>query len=285
MRTNPFPLDGTLSPGGKEMISGESHLGNNDAHCNGTAPTAVGAHISPYLPGQPPLKRTRYQEKGPNGAVYVETASDRMGVPNGELKASLSGTFQRPLLPTSPSLGNFGWPVYGHLPPSVPVYKSPTLDSHGSLDMMNKQDVIKDNNSLECAVTDIASTPKSSPVGFSDLLVFKYCLENMTCRAAFLKTAIMVRNDLDLVDFAGRVSHCTGCRHNGYLACLDEASHAYMLCVLGLCWLYLLDCHHSYLADSINADFQKVSDSLRALNRVAVVFKYGGWLFNGHHYC
>lgn len=214
--SNPlFPLDGTVSPGGKEMISGETHLGNSDAHSNGTVPTVVGVHVSPFLPGQPPLKRTRYQEKVPNGAVYIETATDRMGVPNGELKTPFSGTFQRPILPTSP-LGSFGWPVYAHLPLNGPVYKSPTLDSNGSLDTMNKQDVIKDGNSLDCGVTEIASNPKSSAGGFSDLLVFKYCLENMACRAAFLKAAIMVRNDLDLADFAGRVSHCSGCRHNGF---------------------------------------------------------------------
>lgn len=215
--SNPlFPLDGTVSPVGKELISGESRLGNNDAHSNGTVPNVVGVHVSPFLPGQPPLKRARYQEKDLNGAVYIETSTDRMGVQNGELKTSFSGTFQRPLLPTSPSLGSFGWPVYGHLPSNGPVYKSPTLESNGSLDMMNKQDVIKDNNSLDCGVPEIAVHPKSSAGGFSDLLVFKYCLENMTCRAAFLKAAIMVRNDLDLVDFAGRVSHCTGCRHNGF---------------------------------------------------------------------
>ena len=227
--SNPlFPLDGTVSPGAKDMISGESHLGSTDALSNGTVPT-VGVHVSPFLPGQPPLKRTRYQEKAPNGTVYIETATDRMGVPNGELKASFSGTFQRPLLATSPSLGSFGWPVYSHLPPNGPVYKSPTLDYNGSFDVTNKQDVMKDGNSLDCGATEIASTPKSSPGGFSDLLVFKYCLENMTCRAAFLKAAITVRNDVDLVDFARRVSHCTGCRHNGY--CMLP-----MISVLTLCW-------------------------------------------------
>jgi hypothetical protein len=172
--SNPlYPLDGTVSPGSKEMISGETHLGNSDAHSNGTVPTVVGVHVPPFLPGQPPLKRTRYQEKVPNGAVYIETATDRMGVPNGELKTPFSGTFQRPILPTSP-LGSFGWPVYAHLPLNGPVYKSPTLDSNGSLDTMNKQDVIKDGNSLDCGVTEIASNPKSSAGGFSDLLVFKY---------------------------------------------------------------------------------------------------------------
>lgn len=215
----PFPLDGTISPSSKDMISGESHLGNNDAHCNGTLHSGGGVHVSPYLPGQPPLKRARYQEKVPIGAVYIETSTDRMGVAgNGELKASFSGTFQRSLLPTSPSLGGtFGSPIYGHLPPNGPVCKSPTpLDSNGSLDILNKQDVIKGSSPLEGAGTEVTPNPKSGATGFSDLLVFKYCLENITCRAAFLKTVITVRNDLDLADFAGKVSHFTGCRHNGY---------------------------------------------------------------------
>lgn len=258
--SNPlFPLDGTVSPVGKELISGESRLGNNDAHSNGTVPNVVGVHVSPFLPGQPPLKRARYQEKDLNGAVYIETSTDRMGVQNGELKTSFSGTFQRPLLPTSPSLGSFGWPVYGHLPSNGPVYKSPTLESNGSLDMMNKQDVIKDNNSLDCGVPEIAVHPKSSAGGFSDLLVFKYCLENMTCRAAFLKAAITVRNDLDLVDFAGRVSHCTGCRHNGY--CLSSLA-SYALCsgfflALSSCFVIVLDLW-SLVAPTSNRDAHHV---------------------------
>lgn len=50
----------------------------------------------------------------------------------------------------------------------------------------------------------------------SDFLVFKYSLENIHSRAAFLKGAITCWSDQDLSEFAKRVSHATSCEHNGH---------------------------------------------------------------------
>ncbi|EFJ30626.1 hypothetical protein SELMODRAFT_89534 [Selaginella moellendorffii] len=51
---------------------------------------------------------------------------------------------------------------------------------------------------------------------FSDYVVFKYCLETIHSRAAFLRALVVSKTEEELHEFAGRVSQYTGCQHNGY---------------------------------------------------------------------
>ncbi|EFJ33363.1 hypothetical protein SELMODRAFT_84550 [Selaginella moellendorffii] len=51
---------------------------------------------------------------------------------------------------------------------------------------------------------------------FSDYMVFKYCLETIHSRAAFLRALVVSKTEEELHEFAGRVSQYTGCQHNGY---------------------------------------------------------------------
>ena len=51
-----------------------------------------------------------------------------------------------------------------------------------------------------------------------DFLVFKYSLENIQSRAAFLRGVITCWSDQLLSDFASRVSLATSCKHTGYVS-------------------------------------------------------------------
>ncbi|CAK9194167.1 unnamed protein product [Sphagnum troendelagicum] len=161
-------------------------------------------------------------EKVVNGSLLVDSSPHRVGaLTDGGRASPFSGSqFQRPSASVSPSPSPFTLSSDIHV--SQGLLLSPLGASHSTEFTGVKQETDKDSTTHLLAATamEVAHLSKANEAdaaaGFSDFLVYKYCLENMYCRAEFLKAAILSKSDQDLSDFAGRVSFCTGCRHNGY---------------------------------------------------------------------
>ncbi|ERN01016.1 uncharacterized protein LOC18429091 isoform X2 [Amborella trichopoda] len=75
-------------------------------------------------------------------------------------------------------------------------------------------DIESDSESDDDRNHGLRSADSGSPL--SDMAVFRYCLEGMAERRAYLKEAISSMSDRNLADFAAHVSENTGCYHNGY---------------------------------------------------------------------
>ncbi|CAM6018329.1 unnamed protein product [Sphagnum balticum] len=160
-------------------------------------------------------------EKVANASLLVDSSPHRVGaVTDGGRASPFSGSqFQRPSASVSPSPSPFTLSSDIHV--SQGLLLSPLGASHSTEFTGVKQETDKDSTThlladTEMEVAHLSKVNKADAPGFSDFLVYKYCLENMYCRAEFLKSAILSKSDQDLSDFAGRVSFCTGCRHNGY---------------------------------------------------------------------
>jgi hypothetical protein len=179
-------------------------------------------------------------EKVVNGSLLVDSSPHRVGaLTDGGRASPFSGSqFQRPSASVSPSPSPFTLSSDIHV--SQGLLLSPLGASHSTEFTGVKQETDKDSTTHLLAATamEVAHLSKANEAdaaaGFSDFLVYKYCLENMYCRAEFLKAAILSKSDQDLSDFAGRVSFCTGCRHNGYCSVDNYQMLCYSLVVFTL---------------------------------------------------
>jgi len=206
------------------LLVGEVKIAGEAPHSNGSAHSGyIPLHGSPScLQGEPPLKRSRIAvEKVVNGSLLVDSSPHRVGaLTDGGRASPFSGSqFQRPSASVSPSPSPFTLSSDIHV--SQGLLLSPLGASHSTEFTGVKQETDKDSTTHLLAATamevaHLSKVNEADAPGFSDFLVYKYCLENMYCRAEFLKAAILSKSDQDLSDFAGRVSFCTGCRHNGY---------------------------------------------------------------------
>ena len=225
-----FPQDGIGSTVDEEMMVPGELVGNGETVCNGIVNSSINIQGPPFLPGQPPSKRPRTttSDKTANDGILAENSTERMGLSiYGDVGASpLSGPFHRPLPPqNSPAQRAFAWSL--HLPAKLPYSRIPI-----SMDMGFSHGVNRDDDHVVAESPYLSKLNQDNASGATDFLVYKYCLENVQCRAEFLKRLISNKSDLDLLDFARRVSDITGCRHNGYFAnCILWNS----INVVGLC--------------------------------------------------
>lgn len=211
-----FPQDGIGSTVDEEMMVPGELVGNGETVCNGIVNSSINIQGPPFLPGQPPSKRPRTttSDKTANDGILAENSTERMGLSiYGDVGASpLSGPFHRPLPPqNSPAQRAFAWSL--HLPAKLPYSRIPI-----SMDMGFSHGLNRDDDHVVAESPYLSKLNQDNASGATDFLVYKYCLENVQCRAEFLKRLISNKSDLDLLDFARRVSDITGCRHNGYFA-------------------------------------------------------------------
>eukprot|EP00249_Psilotum_nudum_P011600 c23265_g1_i1 orf=395-2704(+) len=224
-RTNPslFPPDSARSP--EEMIV-DTPLTNGDHYANGNLSPPF-THASKLIAGQPQIKRTRI---GPekmstalaNGAIPPDHSSEICTVSNNfptsdGMAAAISephkSTHPMPSFESGPSWhGNAS--IHNSQGPSTHVRQ---FNGTSGMDYSVKQETLHDGNpTMASADTEPTSYKPGISGGLSDFFVFKYGLENMYSRAAFLKGVVRFQSDQDLSDFAKRVSQYTGCHHNGY---------------------------------------------------------------------
>ncbi|BBN08473.1 protein MpSTAT [Marchantia polymorpha subsp. ruderalis] len=207
-----FPQEGAISPNAEETITTEV-----DSICNGSsaAPSANGPYHKRNRTGvEKPAVPVLINSRG--GAIHSPTLDTRT---NG-YAVSGDGRSQWLIHPAA---------TLATAPLKLPSAYSgnsggtPRLDVPGvAADYGTKHEVHREGrHKFTGRVESPLSRNPSSPL--SDFLVFKYCLENIQGRTAFLKLFIVNHGDQELAELAARVSHCTGCRHDGYQIMISKS--------------------------------------------------------------
>ncbi|KAG6555974.1 hypothetical protein Mapa_001914 [Marchantia paleacea] len=207
-----FPQDGAISPNAEETITTEV-----DSICNGSsaAPSANGSYHKRNRTGlEKPAVPVLINGRG--GAIHspiLDTRTNGYAVSGDGRSQWLihpAATLATAPLKLPPAyLGNSGG--------------TPRLDiTGGAADYGTKHEAHREGrHKFTGPVESPLSRNPSSPL--SDFLVFKYCLENIQGRTAFLKLFIVNHGDQELAELATRVSQCTGCRHDGYQILISKS--------------------------------------------------------------
>ncbi|KAJ7555329.1 hypothetical protein O6H91_05G032600 [Diphasiastrum complanatum] len=220
-----YPLDATVSPG-REETALENMQVSGDVQANGhsNAPFMNGSKLTLT---QPPAKQARLGEdrgtsRHVNSGTCLEKAPERMGMSSnlskGDALVAMVSGLQRNMQPAGTG---YPWSAMQQGFSVDPHYVGTTGSSFLGF---NKQDSLREGpqyfagteNEAGNYVLPAASRIRATEGAFPDFLVFKYCLESMHSRATFLKGVVQSRGDQDLVEFAARVSQCTGCHHDGF---------------------------------------------------------------------
>lgn len=198
-----------------EEVLESPHMSNEYTNINGGPPIKC-------ISGQPPIKRARtIPEKV--STLYSDQSNDVCGAPHSfpTCDMAVSPVAEQKKACLGNAFGT-GWP--GNEQCDIPQGPSScVMQPDGTVVTYNcmKQEILQEENNIlgdsdAPLFKNDATFRLTYGEGLSDFFVFKYCLENMYSRAAFLKGVVMCRSDQELSDFGKRVSHYTSCHHNGY---------------------------------------------------------------------